>query len=177
MIVHNFHDSLAASHGATDLLIWEEIYRNAFDDFAGMVDHRCDGAHQRAGIDRSVVLENSKQLLIDEKVRFRPYRDIALEVWSDEARGTPGWVQKPLLADYIAYAVAPLGIGYLLPVPQLQGAWRRYGDQWLADYRRIEAYNEHGARAWVTVSVPVPVPELFSRIGECLRVRFTPVVR
>ena len=109
MIVHNFHDSLAASHGATDLLIWEEIYRNAFDDFAGMVDHRCDGAHQRAGIDRSVVLENSKQLLIDEKVRFRPYRDIALEVWSDEARGTPGWVQKPLLADYIAYAVAPLG--------------------------------------------------------------------
>ena len=34
-----------------------------------MVDHRDDGEHQRAGIDRSVILANSKQLLIDEKVR------------------------------------------------------------------------------------------------------------
>ena len=63
--VHDFSDSLAASHRASDLSIWEEIYRKSFPDFLAMVDHRQDGEHQRAGIDRSVILENSKQILID----------------------------------------------------------------------------------------------------------------
>ena len=139
--VHDFSDSLAASHRASDLPIWEEIYRKSFQGFLAMVDHRQDGEHQRAGIDRSVILENSKQILIDEKIRWKPYPDIAVEYLSNDRTGAPGWACKPLRADYIAYAIAPLGMCYLLPVIQLQQAWRRKGEIWMASCFIVRAPN------------------------------------
>jgi hypothetical protein len=171
MTIHSFEESLRSSHRASDLPIWIEIYRQAFPDLVACVDHRQDGEHQRAGIDRSLTLANSKQVLIDEKVRWKSYPDIALEYWSDRDRKIAGWVCKPLRADFICYAIAPIGQAYLLPVPQLQQAWVRHGDQWIADYTKINANNGR----YVTVSVGVPVPILFKAIGECLRVQFMPI--
>ena len=49
-VIHDFAESLAASHAASDLPIWEQIYRRAFLTFCAMVDHRDDGEHQRAGL-------------------------------------------------------------------------------------------------------------------------------
>lgn len=170
MTIHDFDESLRRSHSASDLPIWLEIYRKAFPTLQASIDHRQDGEHQRAGIDRSVVLANSKQILIDEKVRWKDYDDIALEYWSDRDRRIPGWVCKPLRADFICYAIAPVGRAYLLPVPQLQQAWQRHGEQWASAYRDCEARN----RNYVTVSCPVPVGVLFKAIGDCLRVSFTP---
>ncbi len=135
-----------------------------------MVDHRQDGEHQRAGIDRSITLTNSKQLLIDEKVRAKDYGDILLEVWSDKARKQPGWVVKAIRADYIAYLIAPAGKCYLLPVVQLQSAWAKFGEWWTEEYGTKEAQN----RSWVTVNVPVPPSVLFPAIGSCLRIDFEP---
>ncbi len=166
--VHDFTESLAASHRASDLPIWEEIYRKSFPDFLAMADHRQDGEHQRAGIDRSVILQNSKQLLIDEKIRWKPYPDIAVEYLSNARTGAPGWACKPLRADYIAYAIAPLGMCYLLPVIQLQQAWRRKGEIWKASCFIVRAPN----RGYTTLSAAVPVHELFSEIGRALRVPF-----
>lgn len=169
---HDFDDSLNRSHGASDLPVWEEMYRQAFGpSFAAMVDHRQDGDHQRAGVDRSVILQHSKQILIDEKARFKPYKDILLEYVSNDRRETPGWVCKPLLADYIAYAVLPLGQGYLLPVIQLQQAWLQHGDDWQSIYGTVRAVN----RGYVTLNVAVPVKVLFPAIGAALRLTFTPI--
>lgn len=170
MTVHDFNESLRRSHSASDLPIWLEIYRKAFPTLQAAIDHRQDGEHQRAGIDRSVILSNSKQILIDEKVRWKAYDDIALEYWSDRDRRIPGWVCKPLRADFICYAIAPIGRAYLLPVPQLQQAWEKYGGAWRSAYPDCNAYNKR----YVTVSCPVPVAVLFKAIGECLRVTFTP---
>lgn len=176
MTVHDFATSLDKSHAAEDWPVWETIYRRAFPDFAAMVNHRQDGWHQRQGIDRSVILTNSKQLLIDEKARGRNaktgkvYDDVALEYWSDEQRQVPGWVCKPLMADYIAYAILPLGRCYLLPVVQLQAAWSQHHAEWQEKYPAIRAVNT----SWTTVSVGVPVATLFSAIGACLRVEFDP---
>lgn len=179
--MHDFAESLKASHAASDLPIWEEIYRQAFPSFAAMIDHRQDGEHQRAGIDRSVILENSKQILIDEKVRGRNkktgavYDDIALEYWSNFGARTPGWVCKPLRADFIAYAIAPLGKCYLLPVIQLQIAWDRCGEHWIDKYPPIHAKNASGyGGSYTTVSVGVPVKDVFREIGGALRVTFQP---
>jgi hypothetical protein len=175
-VPHDFSESLAMSHAASDMPFWREIYQQAFPSMLAMIDHRQDGEHQRAGIDRSVILANSKQILIDEKVRGRNaktgkvYEDIALEFISDEARKVPGWVCKPLRADYIAYAIAPLGRCYLLPVPQLQSAWEKHGEEWRDSYFEVRAEN----KGWTTVSVGIPVPVLFKAIGQALRVQFTP---
>lgn len=176
---HNFAESLAQSHAADSLPLWEEMYRAAFPTMEAMINHRQNGWHQKAGIDRSVVLACSRQILIDEKVRGKNkktgkvYDDILLEVWSDEERSEPGWVVKPLQAEYIAYAIAPLGKGYLLPVLQLQQAWARNGEQWTK--RRVcRAENFYRGNSWTTVSVPVPAKELFPAIGRCLRLQFKP---
>ncbi|MGH2506919.1 MAG: hypothetical protein ACRESI_08115 [Gammaproteobacteria bacterium] len=169
--VHTFRRSLERSHSASDLPIWLEIYRKAFPDMVACVDHRQDGEHQRSGIDRSLTLANSKQVLIDEKVRFKAYPDIALEYWSDRDRGIPGWVCKPLRADYICYAIAPIGQAYLLPVLQLQAAWRRHSEEWIKRFSpAINAINQD----YVTVSCGVPVNVLFVAIGACFRIQFTP---
>lgn len=189
MSAHCFSDSLAASHAAEDLPFWEECYRAAFPTMRAMVNHREDGQHQRNGIDRSIMLANAKPIFIDEKVRGRNkktgkvYTDIALEYLSDRDRGDPGWVCKPLWADYIAYAIAPRGKCYLLPVLQLQEAWRRNHEAWrrAADHSGrvlhpvIEAHNEWNGRRWTTVSLCVPPEVLFPAIGNCLRLTFAPI--
>jgi hypothetical protein len=174
---HNFADSLAASHKASDLPLWETVYRQAFPQFLTMVDHRDDGEHQRAGIDRSVILANSKQLLIDEKIRWpqagtgRVFTDILLEHTSNDRTKAPGWVCKPLRADYIAYAIAGLGLCYMLPVIQLQVAWAKHGDQWRQEYFEAAAQNS----SYRTLSTAVPVDVLFRAIGGALRVKFEKV--
>ena len=185
--MHNFKESLVASHAAEELPFWRETYRKAFPTMVSMINHRQDGWHQRAGVDRSIVLANSKQVLIDEKVRGRNkktgvvYRDIALEYLSSKQQQAPGWVCKPLLCDYIAYAIAPIGRCYLLPVIQLQLAWDRNKEKWLSEAkagtngrRVLAAENEYEGRRWTTLSVPVTVAELFKEIGACLRITFSP---
>lgn len=184
MSPHDFETSLAKSHAAEDWPLWEVIYRQAFPDFASMVNHRQDGWHQRQGIDRSVTLTNSKHILIDEKARGRNaktgkvYDDIALEYWSDYERGIAGWVCKSLLADYIAYAILPLGKCYLLPVLQLQAAWRKRGQSWIDRTKDTTQHEFFLVKAenptWTTYSVGVPVKILFAEISECLRLNFEP---
>lgn len=175
-VVHDFDECLRMSHAAEDLPIWKEVYSEAFPTMVGMHNHRADGDHQRQGVDRTIVMENSKVIYIDEKVRGvskktgKVYDDILLEFLSDERRGTPGWVCKPLLSDYIAYAIVPLGKCYLLPVLQLQLAWDRYKDSWLRR-KWLRAIN----KGWVTVNVALSAAELFPKIGEALRVEFRPI--
>ena len=177
---HSFEESLKKSHSAEDLPFWNEIYKKAFPTLIAIINHRKDGDHQRLGIDRSIVLENSKQILVDEKTRFKNektgkiYNDIALEYWSDIDRQIPGWVCKPLLADYIAYAIAPLGKCYLLPVIQLQEAWKRNHIEWIKNGFIINAKNKNGNFYWTTVSVGVDPKILFAAIGKNLRIDFTP---
>lgn len=178
---HNFAESLAASHAAEDLPLWEEAYRAAFPGFQAAISHRGDGPHQRAGIDRSVILANSKRLTIDEKVRGKNkitgkvYDDISLEYWSvfygnGNKSNQPGWVCKPLLCDYIAYAIAPLGVCYLLPVLQLRLAWRENRADWVARYKEVRAKNP----GYETISVAVPAGVVMGAIQSAHCLQFTP---
>jgi hypothetical protein len=169
--IHNFHDDLRFSHSAENWPGWEDLYRGAFPGFMGMMSHRQNGPWQELGIDRSVILNTSKQILIDEKVRRTDWgRDIALEFVSNNTKGTPGWVCKELTADYIAYLVAPAGRGYLLPVIQMQNAWAKYGDGWRTQYHIAKAPN----KGYTTLSCCVPEDVLFPAMGGELRVSFEP---
>jgi hypothetical protein len=187
---HDFDRSLAISHKAADLPIWEEIYRQTFPGFLGMVDCRQDGHHQRQGVDRIVSISTElgvRQVLIDEKIRpkfcleswkRRPFSfDVAVE-YAHEGHSykAAGWVCKPMDAQFIAYVVAVLGQGCLLPVPQLQQAWARHGQRWICAYRepRHRSFNKRG-RYW-TYWVPVPLAELFQAIGAEYRFSCTPVL-
>jgi hypothetical protein len=67
---------------------------------------------------------------------------------------------------------SPLGRCYLLPVLQLQRAWSVNSDKWKQDFPfKIKARNP----GYTTVSYGIPVSVLFPAIGDCLRVKFTPM--
>ena len=111
-----------------------------------------------------LTLACGRTLTVDEKVRTNDWPDILLEQWSDEARRSPGWVQKPLACDLIAYAFAPSGRCYLLPVPLLQRAWRLNGRGWIANFGQVRAHNIHH----VSANVPVPVGTLMRAMADAM---------
>lgn len=177
-MTHDFDECLEFSHAQEDQPFWGEVYRAAFGtSLRGFYSVRQDGWAQRAGIDRHVCLADGTVLKIDEKVRKETWPDILLEVFSDQARRTPGWAhpQKLLTCDYIAYAMLPSQTCYLLPYQLLRRAVNRYGEDWwlyadggVPGYRWIEARNN----GYITRSLTVPTEILLDTIRECLIVRW-----
>lgn len=162
--VHDFRDSLALSQAYADSDWWLPLYRRMFPRLQSAVSVRDDGWAQRGGVDRVLTLACGRTYTVDEKIRTEDWPDILLEQWSDEARRVPGWVQKPLACDYIAYAYAPTGVCFLLPVAPLQRAWRQHGRDWIRRYGTRRARNV----GYVTASVPVPRSVLISAIAEAM---------
>lgn len=154
--VRRFADDLAYSHSQSDADWWLDIYRRAFPNLVSAVNVRRDGWAQRGGIDRVLTLACGRTFTVDEKVRRKDWPDILLEQWSDEAKRTPGWVQKPLACDFVAYAFAPSRRCYLLPVTPLQRAWRMNGRRWIDEYGQQRAANP----GYVSTNVPVPIDVL-----------------
>lgn len=171
-MISDFHKDLDFSHETEDLPIWFDCYQQFFPNMVTMSSHRSDGYWQREGVDRSVILDNTKQILIDEKARRKSYNDIALEYISNDQSRAAGWVCKPLKADYIAYAILPTGKCFLLPVIQLHQAWNKHGEDWKSSFFKIKAEN----KGYTTLSVAVPVDILFKSIGSFLRCNFSPIL-
>lgn len=170
-VVHDFRSSLAISRSFSEAPWWLEIYRRAFPTLTSASCVRNDGWAQRAGIDRVLTLACGRVFTVDEKVRTNDWPDIMLEQWSDEDRRVPGWVQKPLGCDFIAYAFAPSRRCYLLPTSILQRAWRLNGRAW------IELYGQRRARnvGYVSTSVPVPIAVLQQAMAEAMLVAAGPL--
>lgn len=167
---HDFKESLALSAAQADAPWWLDVYRSAFPSLASSVSVRDDGWAQRGGIDRVLTLSSGRTLTIDEKVRQVDWPDFLLERWSDEAKQKPGWIQKPLACDYIAYAFIESATCYLLPTLTLQRAWRTFGRDWIEKYQPVRAHN----RTYVTVSVPVPRDILLKALTDAMIVRWGP---
>ena len=153
---HTFRESLALSQSFSEAGWWLDLYRQAFPTLQSAVCVRSDGWAQRGGIDRVLTLACGRTFTVDEKVRTSEWPDILLEQWSDEERRKPGWIQKPLACDFIAYAFAPSRRCFLLPTALLQRAWRLNGRKWIVEYGQRRARNS----GYVSTSVPVPIPEL-----------------
>lgn len=161
-VVHSFQASLARSHEHADAPWWDGVYRTAFPSMAACVCIRDDGWAQRGGVDRVITLKSGRTILVDEKVREKTWPDILLERWSDDRKKTPGWVQKQLLCEFIAYAFIPSETCYLLPTLTLQRAWRIHGRDWIAEYGEVRSPNP----GYFTASVPVPIDVLMGALNE-----------
>lgn len=111
-----------------------------------------------------LTLACGRTYIVDEKVHAEDWSDILLGQWSDEDRRTPGWVQKPLACDFIAYAYSPSDNVYLLPVAPLQRAWRQHGRTWIKEYGQRRAQNP----GYVSVRLPVPRAILMSAIVDAM---------
>lgn len=169
-MTHNFKASLARSQEYEAAPWWSAVYQAAFSGVESMVSVRQDGWAQRAGIDRVITLRCGRVIRVDEKVREKDWGDILLERWSDERRKVPGWIQKPLACDFIAYAFVPSATCYLLPTLTLQKAWRLNGKEWVERHKEIRADNG----SYTTVSCAVPKGELFAALTDAMCVSWKP---
>ncbi len=172
---HNFDESLEKSQAQADAPWWEHVYRQAFPGFHSMQCIRKDGWAQRGGIDRIVSLKSGRQVTVDEKVREEDWPDILLERWSDRDRKVPGWIQKDLACEYIAYAFIPTRRCYLLPFLNLRKAWITHGRDWcrLAESKSdgFKIVNADNGNYW-TESVAVPTEVLLAAINGSMAVEW-----
>ena len=170
--VHDFRRSLSRSHALADAAWWETVYRKAFPGFMAMVSVRNDGWAQRGGIDRVITLREGRTILIDEKVREKDWPDILLERWSDRNRRIPGWIQKDLACEFIAYAFLPSRRCYLLPFLILRKSWIDHGKRWIAraydntdrQFQVIHAVNN----GYTTESIAIPIEMLLQSMTESM---------
>lgn len=154
-MLHNFSDQLKFSEEASDALFWDKVYRKAFPGLVNHMPTPGDFDTQRAGIDRLILLNNGRVIRIDEKKRRAVYNDILLEYISVDSTNAPGWIEKNLTIDYLAYAFMPTRKVYLFDWLTLRRAWVANRDQWKATYRKIPAKN-NGYTTW-SVAVPIYV--------------------
>lgn len=159
---HDFITQLEYSEEASDAPFWDKVYRKAFPSLVNHMPCPGDFATQRDGIDRLILLNNGRVLRIDEKKRREVYQDILLEYVSNDTTKAPGWMEKNLVIDYLAYAFMPTRKVYLLDWLTLRRAWVVNRDQWKAKYRNIYAKNN----GYTTKSVAVPIYVLQRAVNE-----------
>jgi len=162
--VHDFDERLRYSEAASEEPFWDAVYHKAFPTLVNHMLCSGDTQSQRLGIDRLIVLSSGKVLAIDEKKRSRDYPDILLEYLSNDTTGAPGWIEKDLQIDYLAYAFMPSQRVYLYPWEMLKRAWRNFRDEWLDLYKIPPARN----KGYRTHSVAVPISILHSAVNRAM---------
>ncbi len=120
---------------------------------------------QSRGIDVRVKLTNKRTINIDEKLRERTYKDVFLEVEHIHDNGTvePGWMEKDLSIDYLAYAFEPSREVLLYSWPVLRRVWRRNRAAWIAEFNKKPARN----KSYNSIGVCVPREVLGKALAAC----------
>ena len=155
---------MAWSEEAGDEPFWDRIYKKAFPNLVNHMQTSGDTVSQRMGIDRVIMLANGHTLKIDEKKREQDWPDILLEFLSNDVTGAPGWMEKELAIDYLAYAFMPSQRVYLLPWPILRRVWLARRDKWLVQYDIKKAKN----MGYQTHSVAVPIDVLMNTVTKAM---------
>lgn len=195
MTVHSFETSLRNGQKNDEAPFWGSIYRARFHNYRSHTTTRriCDEGKislamyqkfQMDGIDHIITLTNGIDLTADAKNRETRYGgDIGLEYissdrgrfeWHDRPERhthncTPGWIEKDLTVDYLAYAFVPDRHAFVFDFRTLREAWLRYGDAWIAKYQVSPAQN----RGYKTWSVYVPTDVLTAAYVEQFDVYWT----
>ena len=155
--MNNFQECYKIAEDGRNEPFWIEIYKKAFPNFTNLMTGKKEYCNsQKYGVDRIIYLENGKTITLDEKVRTKVYQDIALEFISNDTKNSPGWMEKDLSIDYLAYAFLPIKTTYLFDWRMLKRAWEHFNDQWKKEYFISKAEN----KTYHTLSVCVPIKVL-----------------
>lgn len=172
-IVHNFRDQLQWSEAAGYEPFWDAVYKKAFPSLVGHMVCSGNTQGQRMGVDRLLYLSNNLTISIDEKKRREVYTDVLLEYVSVDTTGAPGWMEKDLAIDYLAYAFIPTRKCYLFPWQLLRRSWLHHKSEWIDSGKRQEngfrivSAKNNGYR---TLSVAVPIHILKETLRRSLAI-------
>jgi len=163
MKLSNFTEDLNFSYSASLEGFWEQIYKKAFSDIES-IELVTNLQMQRKGVDRIIYLKNGHKINIEEKIRRTEYNDILLEYISVDKTNAPGWIEKDLAIDYLAYGFIQSQRVYLFPWQMLRRTWLHYKNNWLKKYKRIVAKNE----TYNTLSIAIPTDILRNAVKTAM---------
>lgn len=177
-MIHTFADSIDKSNSDRAHQYWTAAYRSLLGDQLSGTIWVTDTDQQRRGVDRLLVLMNGRVIGVEEKLRSKIYTrpgdplDILLEYLHSD--GLPGWIDKPLAAEYLAYSWEPTREVYLLPTLLLQLAWEKNKSDWhgkagLSEdgFRYTHTTNSVNGRSYVTHCLAVPLKILQIAMHRC----------
>jgi len=162
----DFHQDLDRSELEQDNPIIREIYAKYFPNMSSMTAVKRDTYGQMIGIDRILVLNNSKTVKVEEKLRYADYGDILLELWSDVEKKKPGWAVKDLECDYIAYIILPSKTGYVWPYLAFKRAMEKDLKLWMTFGDLRETKN----KGYYTQNLSVPTSVFLTSIASHMKV-------
>jgi hypothetical protein len=159
-----FYEDLAYSNNKEDELFWENAYKTFFSDYKSM--EKINNLElQRIGRDRIVYLKTGLEIYIDEKKRRTHYDDDIFLEYKDILKNgeeRPGWMEKPLKINYLAYAIMPIRSVFLLDWQMLRKLWSINKEKWMKTYISKPAKN----MGYITYGLIVPLDVLYKEIGR-----------
>ena len=161
--VHSFQNDLQGSETDELQKWWERRYKR-FPGIVSLVRNQADNEAQRRGVDTLVFTANDRVFRIDEKCDTYPPKNYFLEYVSVDRFGAPGWIEKPLSCDFIAYGFINHNRCDFLPWPLLQLAWQQNGELWKRTYRPSSVQNS----SYQTKGVPVPRGVVWNAMYNCM---------
>jgi hypothetical protein len=165
-VVHDFHTDDKRAAASDVQKRWHEFYERFYPTATEIGRLNTDIGLQMAGIDRSIYKPDGN-ISIEEKLRWTSFTDVMLEYKSSVEYDTPGWVEKPLKCEIIAYAIQPLNLVYIIPFKSLQVAWFDNKDEWIGTHPKITGHNN----GYTTVGCGVPIC-ILSAAGVIVRKNF-----
>ncbi len=151
-----FDEDIEYSHSPEHAGLWLHAYKKFFPNLVSVEYKENDLVLQRRGIDVELKLRSEETILIDEKKRRNYYNDILVEF---EDRGSPGWINKNLDIDCLAYLKAPAESVWIFDWRSLVRAWQENEDVWQSTYPRRTSYDG-------TLNTPVPDEILCRAVAE-----------
>lgn len=168
---NDFASQLATANTPEKHAFWENAYRQVFPNVLRVEFYDADMDAQNNGVDAAVFRQGAPPIRIENKERQKWYGDILLEYVHEYEDGhiRPGWIERPLRCDYLAYAILTTGHVWFLPWLPLRLAWERHKLRWLNSGGR---YNPTPAQnsGYVTKNVAVPPDELWGCINGVLQI-------
>lgn len=173
--VHDLQESIEQADRDKECAFWRATYREAFPTIIATTRNAGSSPAQRRGVDRLVHLRNDRIIRIEEKARSIPidkYGDVGLEYVSvDSDPPKPGWIEKDLACDYLAYGWVPSRIALLFDWSMLKRAWRTHGRQWKREYdTRCARTKGRNGRVYKTWSCYVPIKVVRQSVAKCRRI-------
>ena len=126
MTTHSFQESLITSEQTT---IPDSLYYKIFGE--GITIKVCarDTTEQTEDrIDKVITLPGGKVIKVEEKLRLKDYNDLLIEETSCVETGSPGWIVKPSMADYLVYYVVPSHQAHIYRMADIQSEWQSRQD-------------------------------------------------
>ena len=161
---HDYQQKLEESFNQE--AFWLPLYMAHFKDF---VDFKQTGSDlDRQGADRKILLRSNEVVLVQEKIRFVDYGDIALEYLADEEKQIPGWIEKESIAQWLAYGIkteTTHGAFFML-WKELKQAWIENRNKWALKYPKpARAPN----KTYWSLSRCIPIQEIADLVPSMKR--------